>query len=849
MADDCDIRLLDPETKKKIFGDREISDTVIQRWLADAKAIKQAFDEGMFTKGEMNARLNEHIETQRVGNEVAAHIELANAKVAKRAREFANQPAWDKTPWEAFSAFLTKSVKLGNEAATSIDAMTRGRIQKYQDHIRNGLMSTKTFALAVSGELDDEIARVMHALNNGKEAPLGVRPESVAIARTFNEAQMMAYMDMRDAGLPVPFMRNRITLQTHDTKVIAAKGFEAWAADVMALKPDLKILGTDALTPGGLKKILKGIYDDIQAGRYGVMETIQDGQIGNALAPGSVSENAIKKRTLVFGPEESVKYMRTYGAANNLAQSVMLDIMRKSRQTSMFERLGDTPRQTFQTILQKKIAQLEKSDPKLADVLRGKQRGLMNQFDEVAGTNSSPASEGLAKINKFMGPVEAGTKLGALPFRSIANFAGGFVDVQTTTGQSIGGSVIGIVEEWAGAIPDATRKQYLKEAGDFVQVIQRQMNHRLNGPVIGAASSMADMQMRFFGHNIMNDAQAQAVAMVNMRAWGDNAHLEFGQLNPQLQASMLSMGITKNDWLVLQMAVRETDNGLKVVAPETISRELMGDDANKAAILYAQEASGFKGSTAEYLRGIENRMRAFLIQRADVATTTAGPRERGLLNAGTQAGTPEGEFMRLMTRFKSFTAQSINISRTFTNATPDPELLARGVLASGDRATVSTVSRMTQYVVFGTLLAYMGDTLYRMSNGKAPEDPRDVETWVGAVTKSGLGGMHTDFFLGDWGKSVPGEKPRYNFAETIVGPTLGNVATAAGVITSARGGETKRAAGDLKRIIRGYVPFQSAPLVRGAADYAQREIIDEMLNPGSSDRRKLREMNAARRGQ
>lgn len=847
MADDCDIRLLDPKTKKKIFGDRDISDQAIQRWLADAKAIKQAFDEGVFTKSEMNAQLNDYIKTQRQDMEVAAQVDLADAKIRKKAGKFVQQEAFKETPWEAFSALMTKTVKLGNEAAVSIDAMTRGRVQKYQDHIRNGLVSTNTFALAVSGELDDEVGRVMHALNNGREVPQGLRPESVSIGKVFHEAQMMAYMDMRDAGLPVPFMRNRVVLQTHNPKVIAAKGFEAWAAEVTALKPDIKRLGPTANTPAGLQAALKGIYDEIQAGRYGGMDSLQDGELGNVLAPGRVSSNAIQKRSLVFGPTESVQYMRTYGTATKVGQSVMMDLMSKAKQTSMFERLGDRPRETFQTMIQKEIRKLEVTNPKLADQLKSKQQGLLNQFDEVAGTNSSPASEGWAKVNKFMGPVEAGTKLGALPFRSLANFAGAFVDVQTTTGQSMGESISGIMGEWLESLPDSVRKQYSKDAGDFLQVMQRQMNARMNGPVIGAASKMADMQMRFFGHNIVNDAQAQAIAILNMRAWGDNAHLGFEALNPQMQASMLSMGITKNEWPVVQLAMRETPDGIKIIAPESLGRDMQGPPPK---IVYdSMKAAGFKGSAGEYLRGIENRMRAFLIQRGDVATTTAGPRERAVLNMGTKAGTPEGEIMRLVTRFKSFTAQSINISRTFTNATPNPELLKRGILASGDRATMSTVSRMTQYVVFGTALAYLGDSLYRASNGKAPEDPRDVNTWIGAVTKSGLGGMHTDFFLGDWGKSAPGEKPKFNFAETLVGPTLGNVATAASAITNLREGDTRGAKYDLKRIIRGYTPFQSAPLIRGATDYAQREIIDEMLNPGSSDRRKLRELNAARRGQ
>jgi hypothetical protein len=838
MADDCDIKV------KDAFKDRDISKATLDQWLDDAKALKDALDEQFITKAEFNKQMNNMLRERRIGAEGQAMINLRNRQAVKKLREFVTQPGFEGREVEAFHAMLTKSVVMGNESALSVTAKQRGMLGKYTDHIRNGLVESNTFQLAVSGELDGDIAKTMHALNSGKEVPLGVRPEAKIIGQTFFEAQTMALMDIRDAGLPVQFLKNRVTMQTHSTDAIRTAGFDKWAADVVAMKPDTSYLGPKASTPEGLKGILRGMYDDILAGRYGGMAEIQDGEVGTAFGNGRVSNQAIQSRVLNFDPENTVKYMQSYGGTDNIAQAVLLDLTRKSKQTSLFERFGDKPREAYETMIDRTIERLQKEDPKKAEKLSGSRKRLLSEYDQVVGTLSAPGSASLAKVNQVFGPLETLGKLGNLGMRAISNIAGGMADARTVTGQSFGEAFTGIIADTAREIPEGARKQFYKEAGDFVQVMQSQMRARVldGSPIRGGLSKMAEFQLKVNGHNVMNDAMGNGIAILNQKAWATHADKAFADIPQGMQAGMLQAGIGKSEWGLFKHAVREADNGAKLVLPEAFTRDA---EFPPGVIESAMKESGFKGTADVYLRGVENKLRAFLIQRADVATTAAGAREISAVQFGTQAGTMEGEMVRLFSRFKSFTAQSINISRTFLNSTPDAELLRKGIVSSAFKDNTfnkgtTAMSALGQYVVLGTALAYMGDSLIRLAAGKEVNDPRKVGTWVDAMGKSGSGGLQVDLFTGEWNKYSP--------LEAVAGPTYSAAGKLLVAGAQATRGEAGNAGKTLSRTIRGYVPFQQMPLVKGAMDYVQRETIDEMINPGSSEKRKLREMRAKREG-
>lgn len=838
MADDCSTRLIDPKVKEKLFGGRDIPDRVLKEWLDGVQGIKDAFDQGMIDSKTFNDRANQYITERRVAAEAQAAIRLLDAQRLKKARGFLRQEGFSGgNAAEGFHAILTKSTKMGNESALSIHAKERAYLGKYADFLRNSLVSTDTMQLAISGQLDREIAAVIAAVNNGKEMPK-VPAEAVVIGRAFADVQTMAFIDMQGAGIPVRNLRRRVSLQTHNPVGIKKVGFEQWFNDVMALKPDLTALGPKALTPKGLQGAMRGIYDDIVAGRYGIMDTVQDGQLIDALAPGRISESAAKSKVLHFEPESHVKYMQMYGNRETLMQAIFADVSSKAKKTAMFERLGDKPRENFVGLIDKEIRRRDKlGDEKGLSILKRDRERLINEFDQLSGALSIPSNETLGKIGSFIGSLETVSKLGAIGVRAVANLATAFTDIQATTGKSFGSAVGSMTSEAIKAIPDAVRTVWSKRYADVIDVMQGQMRQQMLGSgVTGSMARMADFQLKINGHHILNNAFRTAVSVINQMEWADNAGKKFSDIPPGLQAAMLQAGIDEHDWGLFAHATRKGARDITIVPTESFGRDAKFPPG---VVERAMEAKGFEGTPEAYLRGIEANLRAFLLQRGDVVTTTAGPREASRLNNGTQAGTPEGEFFRMMMRFKSFTAQSMLISRTFLNADPNKELLAAGILSSKPGST-SSMRLLAQYSIVGSVLAYMGDSLIRTAAGKDVNDPLAGGTWVDAISKSGMGGMQVDFFTGNWEK--------YSFAEAALGPTLGTIAgQGARAVSQIREGQGREAAKTGANIVRGYVPFQQVVGAKLAIDYAHREIIEDLIDPGSAERRRLRNIRESRR--
>ena len=94
MADNCGTRLLDPEVRKKLFGDREIPDDVVKKWLKGAEEIKDAYDQGHLDTPNFNRAMNDYITERRTTAEVQALVELSDKKKMKSARRFLRQEAW-----------------------------------------------------------------------------------------------------------------------------------------------------------------------------------------------------------------------------------------------------------------------------------------------------------------------------------------------------------------------------------------------------------------------------------------------------------------------------------------------------------------------------------------------------------------------------------------------------------------------------------------------------------------------------------------------------------------------------------------------------------------------------------
>lgn len=843
----CLDNMLDPKTIKQIFGERDIAPAFVNKWLEGAEKLKEAFDKGELPEHEFNRALNEHIAFSREKMEAMALIRSKEAVQQKKNIEFLRQPGFEKNPVEGFLAMVTKTNVLANEGKNSIDSMSRARVEIFASPMVEGLQQKGLFKLAVSGQLDDDIVKAISAQTDKKVNLEGVSKEAIEIAKVLKETNDLMFVEKKNAGIPVNYKNERIMLQTHNPSRVREAGFDKWFETVSSLNPDKKHLGPDAYTADGYRAVLKDVYEDIIMGKHGGMEELQaDGSLSNIDGEGSVSTSIGSKRTLNFAPEQMLAYNKQFGNYKTVMANVYADMRKTASKVSLFERLGDKPRENFSTLIDKRISDYKRAgDMKMVEKLQSSKEGILANLDHITGVTAIPGSESLATINRVMGPLETMSKLGLVGLRSMANIAGAIVQMKNATGRNILEQSGIFMKDFASSIPEAARGQVSKEVGDLIQTMNGILADQVRGNgVVGKLSKGADLMMKLNGQDFLNDAFRKTMAIGEQRDWAINAGKPFEELHPEMQAAMLSMGINKNDWALFKHAIQTADNGMQIVTPEMFGRlqKIPKEEVEKVMAL-----NEIKGTPEKYTRAMEAKIRAYLIQSGDIGTTTAGSREQAALLGSTQAGTIRGEFWRLFTRFKSFTFQSMNIGKTFLNATADQDLLAKGVLASQG----NSYKNLAQWAVGTSLLAYAADSLYRVGNGKNVKDPKDPLTYLDALTKSGAGGMYFDVFAGEWDK--------YSFAPTFLGPTLGNIdplakIAAAGtkaVAAKADGNNQlalekgKLAAKEATKIVRGYIPFQQAVGVKAALDHAQWGVINEMLYPGSNARyeaKKAREL-------
>lgn len=839
MADDCLTRLTDPEIQKALFGDREIPRKAIEAIVKDIEKIKADVDKGLYKGETYKSKVAEYIAEKKRLNEAQALLKSTNLNAIRERFKFYTQAGFEQNPTEGFRAILTKSTTLANAGNDSVSARIAGRFDSYANFLMSGLEKEKLNETFVSGQLDREIMQEVHSLASGKGAGVSGNKMAEQIGSVIHGMNRIFFKDMTQAGIPIKELNGFVARQTHEISKVREAGFEKWYADTIQRLDMKKTFGVDMNDPKVIAAKMKGIYSEIVSGRYGLDSVVGDKEVGDHFiglgATKSILDKLSEHRTLHFqGPDNMFDYNAQYGKGT-LAENVYHEMRRNSTSLSLLERFGDKPQAAFEADIERMLSKL-RSEGKEAEAskLLGQKNALVSLFKEVAGVKATPGNETLARIGSGIRAVQAASKLGFVGIRSMANTAGAIVEIKNVTGQNylqVAGSAI---SEWFGSVPEGFRNIYGKKAANFLNDMQANniANLGADAPVHGLFNRAARMMMKYNGQDFLNESTRIAMGNLIQENLADNAGKNFSDLNPKMKASLLSSGITESDWKVLSKATATAEDGRVFVTPERISE------------LTPEEVGDVKGkmSHERYVRDLELKLRGMIIQSVDVATTTAGARERAALNFGTEIGTPEGEVMRLLTQFKSFTLQSVNIAKRFLNSNPDTAMLEKGILASQGRDMRS----LAEWVIVGSVMAYGANSLLALVNGKPQPDPLKGDTWLDAAAKSGAGGLYVDFLAGEWNK--------YDFGSSaLLGPTFGQVSTAANIVSDIkegdlRGGRFQKGKFSLgvipgtTKLIRNNIPFQQVPLMKQGLDFLQYDVIQESLSPGYKAKRELRKI-------
>lgn len=834
MASDCFNTMLDKKTLEKIFGKERaeaLPPKLIKEWLSGVDKIKEAFDRGELPELEFRRALEEQLEISKAAAETQSLMKAADAFAKARVIKHLDSKAWVGRESEGLRAYLTKTFYQGNNAKVGAESKISAREQYYTSMLNEGLAKNKLTGIFLSNKLDDQIALAHHSLVSKKPMPEGISKEAQMIASLIQDANDLMFKDMMDNRMPVKYKKSRVTLQTHDPKKLRSMGKEKWVEFVKKLNPDKSYLGPDAYSQKGFTDILNEMYDDMLLGKHselnadGSLSNIPEGDAANA----SVGSSKIGKRALNFGPKETLEYNRQAGIYSGIAQTLVADMRKTAAKVTLFEYLGDKPGQTLNKAITQTVAKLKKAgNEKAAMKLEGDRKNLNAQLARVARTTSIPGSETLANVERIIGGAEVVSKLPNTGLRSFSNIANGIMQIKTQSGKNILQASSEFIFGAKGTALESLTQTYSKEAGDFFTLATKQMNASVRGGGFpGFATKAADFTLKWNGMDFLNNLFENTIVLTEQKSWAQSATQSFEKLAPGRQASLLSFGVTKDDWNVFQHAIEEASDGSKFVTIEGV------DKIPDVEIQKVMAARGLKTTVEKYKKELKLNMMSYFQQISDIATTSPGAREAAALLGDSQTGTAEGAIRSIAMRFKSFTAQALNVGRSFNNSGVDPSLLAQGVA----RSEGNSYSNVAQWMAMATVMGYLTDTLIRKSQGKDAQDPTSTLTYLDAFGKSSAGGMYMDAFNGEW--------DRYSAAQTLVGPTFGQIEPLYSAVTNVKKGiqlgdspkaskEFKEATMDVTKIIRSYVPFQQAVGVKQALDHAQFRVIKEALYPGSN---------------
>lgn len=846
MADDCFNKIMDEETKKKLFGDAVISRDVLRRFVDDVESIRKSAEESP-QLGTFGKRLNEYIKKQREFNEVTKQVRKQDLVIAKELMAYARQEGFKDNAIEALKSKLTFSTTLAEGARDGAESRGFAIAGKIRNHFLSSIEKNPEDLKAFnSGQLDKEIWIEARALSENRGIGASGSEQAKRIAQTVNSTNQLLFREMRNSGIPVRELSDRVAPLTHDIAGIRNVGEDVWVDAVKKLPLDRKrMFGEFAGDATKEDAALRQIYKGVILGKQGVKTAATVDSFDEVIYGSNLSKKLSESRQLKFtSAEGEFSYNEQFGKAN-LSELLMGDIDKKARMLGLVQIFGSNPERMIRSTLSRLEASFRREGKfDAAKRIQDQTQNVMFQLHEVSGRSAIPGDNTLANIGQNLRAANVLSKLWNSGPRSLSNFATTAMALKTYTGKNFFQSLGETVMEFSKALPPSESTRMQKEIGHFVLDLTAEINGDLGGAAGG--SGLAGKTTRlFFKANFMDALNARfktSFARVIMSDIADNTGKHFDSLDPRLKATMMSIGVDKGDWDLMKYAIEEMPDGRKMVTRDGISAMLNNNRAAIDSRVGELKKEGTRISPERYVNELSNKYFGFIIQGSNVSSTSAGARERAVFTRGTYKGETWGEALRFLGQFKTFWAQSYNIGLMAMNANPDEAKLARGILTTGKKDWITPA----QWMVTSAAFAYVAQGMIDLSNGKNIEDPTHLDTWQKAFMRGGAGGMYTDLLLGDL--------KNFGAAETILGPTLGQLAgPGAKLFGQVRDDYVDgNAAGQHKisnqaknmatRLVRNNMPFQQALGMKQALDYVQYDIIQESLTPGYKTKRSIKNM-------
>lgn len=610
-----------------------------------------------------------------------------------------------------------------------------------------------------------------------------------------------------------------IIAQTHDvTKLFPRKGetvegaFKRWAEFI---KPKLDWGRTFKGMPAD--KVLREIWDGLSTG---VHLDYTDG-IGVATG-GNRAQRLSNSRKLHFKDGESFyEYNKEYGMGS-LTWGYDKGLERLAKNAALMGEMGVNPEKMINDLYNAlKIATSRSNEVaarrtmSLGDMNTHWDVGVRNLFLEITGKTKIPANQTAAQIAQGVRGYNGICRLGM-------SVASSFTDVPTQVNMAV---FMGISRNKAlvniiRMLTDITRKgltpaekQMLSSFGLFAENLTANFYDSINSGNLGNGW-LAKAQNIFFrinGQEHWTSSMKKAAALTVVHDLGEflAKGKDIGELKYTMQELLKSFGIGEKEVDLLKKMPLIND-GRRNYIDATYVHKIPDEDIAKYLGI-DETTPGYSQRIYDAKMELETRLRTYVYDRITTGVIEPDAVVHAWLNKGTQAGTFEGELLRSVFQFKSFSVSMMSriISPWLANAKGADKVLG-----------------LAELFLTTTAVGYLAVACKDAIRGKTPQ-PLSPQSVTRAMLQGGALGLFGDILFGDANQG--------SLSGAMAGPVANMVDDIYHVYSYAREGNDKTMAEAIKRA-RNYLPGQNLFWAKLPLDYVLMYNLQEWANPGYLNR-------------
>ncbi len=482
--------------------------------------------------------------------------------------------------------------------------------------------------------------------------------------------------------------------------------------------------------------------------------------------------------------------------------------------------LGINPQHNLDSVYKQLLQELEASvHPKAAIALKNNKKKIDFNLAQVMGETEIAVNINTAKIWANIRLWQMMSKLG----RTITS---AMIDVPNYARNAVYEGRSGLLGGMGEAVSGLFSDYKSGVRNDVLEMMQVTLDHLM------ADTIHAFRQGNTFSHNM--SAAANQYTRLNFQRWwttnlqksqmvgfahhmGKNADKDFDELTDEVKRLFTIHDISREKWDVLRKGAKEFEDGRVYLVTDALADV---SDAEIAKYVASKGVTINDVSIAKARDEIAASYRSMLIDRIDSAVLTGDTRAQANLIRGTQRGEALGEFVRTAGQFKSYplTYYERVIKREFQGQGYDTfgEYLREG---KGD------MLHFASFFAAQLTVAYMALSVEDLLQGKKPRPLSDPMTWVEMTKKSGAASLYGDFLLNEYGRNTGA-----NFAEAMLGPTVGAASDIADISWAALSGD--KFATSLIRTTLANTPGGNLIWIRPALDQLIMYELYETANPG-----------------